>query len=227
MRKQIMEEKKIDRRKSSWTDRPLTEEERIFAADENNYKRLFYFMRDQKLDPEEWYDILVIPYLETVKKYHEYEPVKQYAFSTILKRKLFAAVSREYRDRKAQKRMPEGGFCSMDYILENDRSINETRIEEWWIDRKTSVEKQVIFKELFQEFYHKCIECEPDCDGWCSWEGGINGYLKCELDLLLEGYTIKQVNHKTEKQYPHGYTVKDLEFDMEGFRRIFKEVFGI
>ena len=56
--------------------------------------------------------------------------------------------------------------------------------------------------------------------------GGINEYLKCELDLLLEGYTAKQVNRKTEKQYPYGYGVDSLERDIEGFRRIFKEVFG-
>ena len=179
-------------------------------------------MKDQKLDPEEWYDILVIPYLETVKKYHEYEPVKQYAFSTILKRKLFAAVSRECRDRKAKKRMPEGGFCSMDYILENDRSINDTRIEEWWIDRKTNIEKQVIFKQMFQEFYQKCIAYEDDFYG-----DGVNEYLKCELDLLMEGYSHYHTWRKTEKQYPYGYCTDDLERDIEGFRRIFKEVFGI
>jgi hypothetical protein len=80
---------------------------------------------------------------------------------------------------------------------------------------------------LFQEFYKRCIECEVDADGWCAWEGGINEYLKCELDLLIEGYTIKQINRKTEKQYPYGYKVDSVESDIEGFRRIFKEVFGI
>lgn len=57
--------------------------------------------------------------------------------------------------------------------------------------------------------------------------GGINEYLKCELDLLIEGYTIKQINRKTEKQYPYGYKMDSVESDIEGFRRIFKEVFGI
>lgn len=60
-----------------------------------------------------------------------------------------------------------------------------------------------------------------------GWEGGINGYLKKELDLLIEGYSIFQVNKLTVKVYPHGYTKKDVVFDMEGFRQIFKEVFGI
>lgn len=40
------------------------------------------------LDPEEWYDILIIPYLDAVKKYHEYESVRKYAFGTVLKNNL-------------------------------------------------------------------------------------------------------------------------------------------
>ena len=31
-------------RKTDYTDRPLTEEERIFASDSKNYKELFTFM---------------------------------------------------------------------------------------------------------------------------------------------------------------------------------------
>ena len=32
-------------RKADYTDRPLTDEERAFASDENNYNQLFKFMR--------------------------------------------------------------------------------------------------------------------------------------------------------------------------------------
>lgn len=122
--------------------------------------------------------------------------------------------------------MPEGGLCSLDYVFEESNG-REHRVESWFIDHRQNIERQVIFSELFQEFYKRCIECEVDADGWCAWEGGINEYLKCELDLLIEGYTIKQINRKTEKQYPYGYKVDSVESDIEGFRRIFKEVFGI
>ena len=46
----------------NYSIRPLTEEEKIFASDQGNYDYLFFYMRKMHLDPEEWYDILIIPY---------------------------------------------------------------------------------------------------------------------------------------------------------------------
>lgn len=144
--------------KRDYTDRPLTEEERAFAEDEKNYKLLFFYMRKWRLNEEEWYDILIIPYLQAVKKYHVYEPAKQYAFTTVLKTKLKTAISNELRSRR--RRTPEGGFVSLDYTMEGDNPFSENTIDEWWLDRKINVERQVILKELFEEFYEKCIKYE-------------------------------------------------------------------
>lgn len=210
-------------RKAEYTDRPLTIEEREFAAEHHNL--IFKYMRNMKLDPEEWYDILIIDYLQSVKKFFSRPDLHQYGFHMVLFKRLDAGYQNYFKAKYAQKRMPEGGLCSLDYVVEESNG-REHGVESWFLDRKVNIEKQIIFKELFQEFYKKCIECEIDADGWCAWEGGINEYLKCELDLLLEGYTAKQVNRKTEKQYPYGYGVDSLERDMEGFRQIFKEVFG-
>ena len=102
-------------------------------------------------------------------------------------------------------------------------ALKEHQIEAWLIDRKISVEKQVIFKEMFREFYKRCTTYD---DFWGN-EGEVNEYLKCELDLLIEGYSQYQTWRKTEKQFPYGYTLYNLERDIEGFRRIFKEVFDI
>lgn len=206
----------------NYSIRPLTAEEREFAAEDCNYQCLFYFMYRWSLDKEEWYDILIIPYLDAVKKYHEYESARQYAFSTVLEKKLYTAVTNEWRKNKRQKRKPEGGICSLDYTMEGDNPFSENPIEAWFIDRKTNIEKQVIFKELFREFYQKCITIIDDLNG----ESFVSEYLKCELDLLLEGYTTKQVNRKTEKRYQYGYKENDLINDIEGFRQIFKEIFG-
>lgn len=205
---------------------PLTAEEKAFSADLENYNQLLKYMKINKLDQEEWYDILILHYLRAVKKYLNIPHLQQYEFVTVLFKTLDSARSNHFKAMTTQKRMPEGGIYSLDYIIE-DGTGKAFYDEAWQEDHKVNIEKQAIFKELFQEFYHKCIECEPDYDGWCSWEGGINGYLKCELDLLLEGYTVKQVNRKTEKQYSYGYQEKDLIGDMKRFRRIFNEVFGI
>ena len=206
-----------DRRKASYTDRPLTEEEREFVA--VNHNQLFSYMRGRRLNPEKWYDILVIPYLNAVKKYHEYEHLQIYGFPSILKRILDTAVNHHFRSERTEKRMPEGGFVSLDYTMEGDNPFSEHQVEARLIDRKVNIEKQIFFKEKFKEFYAKCIEND-------SWDGGINRYLKTELDLLIEGYSIFQVNKRTERVYPHGYTKEDVVSDMKEFRRIFKEVFG-
>lgn len=207
----------------NYSIRPMTQEERDFAADEHNYNCLFFYMRKWSLDQEEWYDILIEPYLNAVKKYHEYESARQYAFSTVLKNMLWTAITRELKMRRAKKRMPEGGIVSLDYTLEGDNPFAEYNVEEWWIDKNSNIERQIIFKELFAEFYKRCITTDEDS----LWNNGVNKYLKTELDFLLEGYSRKQVNRKTEKQFPYGYGEKDLEFDISEFRKIFKEVFGI
>ena len=120
-----------------------------------------------------------------------------------------------------EKRCPKGGLFSYDSLLDNGYEENNFEFE--LIDPYTNVERQVILKELFHEFYNKCIYCDSDAWG----DDHINDYLKCELDLLLKGYTRRQTNKETEKIFNNGYSVKDLDFDLKEFRKIFKEVFGI
>lgn len=207
--------------KADYTDRPLTAEERVFAEEHHDY--LYQFMRWNHLPVEDWYDELVIPYLNAVKKYCSREELHIYPFYAVAEKVLSRAVYGKHRADHAQKRMPEGGFVSLDYELEGDNPFAEYMVEDWWIDKKINVERQVILRELFQEFYNKCIYC--DSDAWC--DDHINDYLKCELDLLLKGYTRRQTNKETEKIFNNGYSVKDLDFDLKEFRKIFKEVFGI
>lgn len=207
--------------KADYTDRPLTAEERVFAEEHHDY--LYQFMIWNHLPVEDWYDELVIPYLNAVKKYCSREELHIYPFYAVAEKVLSRAVYEKHRVDHTQKRMPEGGFVSLDYMLEGDNPFAEYRVEDWWIDKKINVERQVILKELFHEFYNKCIYCDSDAWG----DDHINDYLKCELDLLLKGYTRRQTNKETEKIFNNGYSVKDLDFDLKEFRKIFKEIFGI
>lgn len=202
---------------------PLTAEEKAFSADLENYNQFFKYMKMNKLDQEEWYDILILHYLRAVKKYLNIPHLQQYEFGTILFRTLDSARSNYCKAMTMQKRMPEGGLVSLDYTME-DKKGKECQIEAWLIDRKASVEKQIIFKEMFKEFYERCTAYDDDF--WGN-ESEVNEYLKCELDFLIEGYSQYQTWKKTEKEFPYGYTLYNLERDIEGFRRIFKEVFGI
>lgn len=207
--------------KADYTDRPLTAEERVFAEEHHDY--LYQFMRWNHLPVEDWYDELVIPYLNAVKKYCSREELHIYPFYAVSEKVLSRAVYGKHRADHTQKRMPKGGFVSLDYELEGDNPFAEYRVEDWWIDKKINVERKVILRELFQEFYNKCIYCDSDAWG----DDHINDYLKCELDLLLKGHTRRQTNKETEKIFNNGYSVKDLDFDLKEFRKIFKEVFGI
>lgn len=207
--------------KADYTDRPLAAEERVFAEEHHDY--LYQFMRWNHLPVEDWYDELVIPYLNAVKKYCSREELHIYPFYAVAEKVLSRAVYGKHRADHTQKRMSKGGFVSLDYELEGDNPFAEYRVEDWWIDKKINVERQVILRELFQEFYNKCIYCDSDAWG----DDHINDYLKCELDLLLKGYTRRQTNKETEKIFNNGYNVKDLDFDLKEFRKIFKEVFGI
>ena len=204
----------------NYSIRPLTEEEKIFAADEGNYSYLFFYMRKMRLDPEEWYDILIVPYLDAVKKYHEYDPAKQYSFSTVLKTKLKTAVSNELRARNTKKRMPEGGFVSLNYTMEGDNPFSEFEMDEWWIDTKTSVERQVILKMMFKDFYDECLKSVGD-----------SSIYKEELDMLIAGYSLKKILRETLKKYggcnDDGFYTWCLELDIQKFRKCFKDVFGI
>jgi len=204
-------------------DRPLTEEERVFSANLENYDWLFKYMSINKLDQEEWYDILILHYLRAVKKYLNIPHLQQYEFGAVLFKTLDSARSNYCKAMTTQKRMPEGGIYSFDIVLEDDKGKG-FHVDSWLIDRKISVEKQVIFKEMFREFYKRCVTYDDD---FWSNEGEVNEYLKCELDLLIKGYSQYQTWRKTEKQFPYGYTLYNLERDIEGFRWIFKEVFGI
>ena len=204
-------------KRAEHTTRPLTKEERIFA--EENHNLIYGYIRSHQLDIEEWYDILIIPYLNSVKKYFTYERLQKYSFSLICYRTLDSARSNYFRDMNREKRCPKGGLFSYDSLIDNGYEENDFEFE--LIDPYTNVERQVILKELYREFYRKCTERE-------AW---MNDIKKTELDMLIEGYTLKQILRTTLKLYggcnDDGLYSWGLDNDIERFRKIFKEVFGI
>lgn len=177
-----MAEKTMRRgRKADYTDRPLNEVEKVFAGDEKNYNQLFKFMRINRLDPEEWYDILIIPYLKAVKKYCSREELQVYPFFAILKKILSRAVFEEFRKSRAQKRMPEGGIVSLDYMVEGDNPFSEYTLDVYWIDKTKNVEAYVVEKE----FLHDMLS-------------NVNRYadpelLKMVIEMRMEGFTDTEI----------------------------------
>jgi hypothetical protein len=212
------------RARKEYTTRKLTTEEQEFASRPENHNLIFKYMNIKRLDPEEFYDELIIDYLVAVKQYVTERPWLQekFDFQTILFQQLNCAMMHYYRAKNTMMRMPESGLLSLDVMFAGDNPFAEYKAhEEWWIDTKASVERQVILKELYNEFYVRCItimdeyeETEEICD-----------YLKCELDLLIDGYTRKNAFEETGFRY--GRSRRGFEQDVRNFRRIFKQVFGI
>lgn len=130
-------------------DRPLTEEERVFSANLENYDWFFKYMSINKLDQEEWYDILILHYLRAVKKYINIPHLQQYEFSIILFRTLDNARINYFRDMNREKRMPSGGIVSLDW--EEDSMNGKRTAPMTWIDLKQSVEKTVMYHEMISE----------------------------------------------------------------------------
>lgn len=186
-------------RKAEYTDRPLTEEEKIFA--EEHHDMIYFYMGKMHLNIEEWYDILVIPYLQAVKKYHSYEPCKQYAFSTVLKMKLKTAVWNELRRRNRYKNKPSKGIYSLNEMLEGDNPLAEYQRDAWWIDKTKDVERYVIEKEFLNDVYNH-IEHYADAD-----------LLRLIFFMKNEGYTVIEIAEQAREDFARefdGCTQRDV-----------------
>lgn len=98
-----------------YTARPLTDEEKIFA--EKNHNLMYRYIRIHELDLEDWYDILIIPYLQAVKKYFTYEHLQKYKFEQIFFRTLDSVRSNYWRAMNRKMRCPSGGIYSYENLV--------------------------------------------------------------------------------------------------------------
>mgnify|MGYP004517159861 CR=1 FL=1 len=161
------------------TKRPLTEEERVFS--EKHHDLMYRYMRLHELDPEEWYDILIIPYLNAVKKYHQYEKLHNLKFEQVFFRTLDNARSNYFRDINRKKRCPKGGVVSLDYMVEDDKSFSKYKIDAWWIDKTKNVEAYVIEKEFLRDLFANVGKyAEPEL-------------LELVLKMRIKGYTDTEI----------------------------------
>lgn len=113
-------------RRAEHTQRPLTEEERRFA--EVHHDLIYRYMNLHKLNPEEWYDILIIPYLDAVKKFHQYERLQNLKFEQIFFRTLDSARSRYWRDMNRKNVVLKAVYgammkCSMKLKMAHEKNV--------------------------------------------------------------------------------------------------------
>ena len=81
---------------------PLTPEERLFA--EQNHYLVDQFLYWNRLQWDDWYDVVIFRYLLSVKKWLQRADLHKYKFSTIVRQDLRSAVGyeREKQSREIQ-----------------------------------------------------------------------------------------------------------------------------
>lgn len=79
---------------------PLTVEEQRFA--EENHHIIFLYLRDRKLDPDEWYDIVVFRYLLAVKNWFRRPDLHRWKFATIARQGMRSAIG-NYLDKERRR----------------------------------------------------------------------------------------------------------------------------
>ncbi len=92
---------------------PLTEAERR-TAEENHDKIVYGFLKRHKFHIDDYYSIAVVGYLKGVQTHHRNPDCQKWALSTICEKDMMREILNENRNNSRQKRMPTGGFVSLD-----------------------------------------------------------------------------------------------------------------
>lgn len=159
---------------------PLTPEEQAFAAE--NHSVLVWYLKANKLDKSEFYDVAAIGYLQAVKKWFARPELHKWAFATIAGQSM---RSRVHLERKKQDRLPtvslddlipgtDGLTYGESVTYENQRYLHQERKIQMGmkinydvtvpaaakVTTRTSVEVETLLG--FLESTHKTVSFEYD-----------------------------------------------------------------
>ena len=204
-----------DKRYAEYTHRPLTAEEKQFAEDPEHFNILYRYMRYNRLDEDEWYDILIIPFLQAVKKYLSIPKLQRFDFGAVLFKTLDSARWNHFKALNRLKRKPTGGLVSLNYPV-NENSTAEEYMESCYMDVKTNVEHQIVLKENFQEFQQVIDNLYRHDE------------MKPVLRMLIFGYSEREIVAKMRenKDFPD-WTRDDYGYVVEKLRSAFRMVYGV
>ena len=88
--------------------RPLSPEEKMFASE--NYHLITEFLKKEKLNAEDFFDVVVLDFLLSVEKYLNDDALKEKcSFEAVSYMYMKRAVFVHFREQKAQKRSAEAG----------------------------------------------------------------------------------------------------------------------
>lgn len=125
---------------SNYKLQPLTEKEKEMA--EKYHNMVYTFLHSKGYDIEEYYDIAVMGYLKAVQKYFRDDDLKlKWSFKAICYNDMRREIGNQTKKENTKKRMPEGGFTSLDLQLEDS---NESFTN--------SIVTQTLEDEFFEEY---------------------------------------------------------------------------
>lgn len=84
---------------------PLTKEQQDFAAE--NHGLVYKFLNDNHLPEDEFYDVVIFPYLKAVRDYFEDETAQRFAFAAIAKHRMQLCICDHFRAQARRKRNAE------------------------------------------------------------------------------------------------------------------------
>lgn len=113
---------------------PLTREQQDFAAEHHGL--VYKFLSDNHLPEDEFYDVIIFPYLKAVQDYCSVPSVKEYSFSTIAIRQMRFRLYDYFRKQACRKRNTEIlsihlGLYQDGVPLEETLPANDTLMQEF------------------------------------------------------------------------------------------------
>ena len=84
---------------------PLTKEQQDFAAEHHGL--VYKFLNDNRLPEDEFYDVVIFPYLKAVRDYFEDDTAKTYSFAAIAKHRMRLCICDHFRAQARRKRNAE------------------------------------------------------------------------------------------------------------------------
>ena len=84
---------------------PLTKEQQEFAAEHHGL--VYKFLNDNHLPDDEFYDVVIFPYLKAVRDYCDSTSAQEYSFSTIAIRQMRFRLYDYFRSQERRKRNAE------------------------------------------------------------------------------------------------------------------------
>ena len=84
---------------------PLTKEQQEFAAEHHGL--VYKFLNDNHLSEDEFYDVVIFPYLTAVRDYCNSSSAQKYSFSTIAMRQMKFRLCDYFRAQERHKRNAE------------------------------------------------------------------------------------------------------------------------